>query len=187
MSGLTVYTGPMFSGKTESLIRAVKRAHYAALPTQVFVPASDTRNGIGVVRSHGGLDLESLGIGAWAVDSSDPVSLLDRVRAATRVVAIDEAQFFDAQVVGHVQALLRQNRQIYVSGLDRDYRGQPIGPMPQLLAIADSVIKLTAVCAGCCSDTATVTHRRTPQTEQVVLGAAEMYAPMCRVCYNAAT
>jgi hypothetical protein len=127
--------------------------------------------------------VSALGLWIPAIRSS----LLERVRAATRVVAIDEAQFFDARLVDHVQRLLRQNRQVYVSGLDRDYRGQPFGPMPQLLAIADSVIKLTAVCAGCCSDTATMTHRRTPQTEQVVLGAAEMAAPMCRVCYNAAT
>lgn len=184
---LTVYTGPMFSGKTEALIRTVKRTKYSELPTQVFVPASDTRNGVGVVRSHAGLDLESLGISAWAVDPADAVSLAARVRPGTKVVAIDEAQFFDASLIENVRVLLRRDLRVYVAGLDCDYRCEPFGPMPQLLALADEIFKLTAVCAVCGADQARLTYRRSKETAQVLLGAEDVYAPMCRVCYNAAT
>jgi len=184
---LTVYTGPMFSGKTEALIRAVKRTRYSELPTQVFVPASDTRNGVGVVRSHAGLDLESLGISAWAVDPSDAVSLAARVRPGTKVVAVDEAQFFDASLIENVRTLLRRDLRVYVAGLDCDYLGVPFGPMPQLLAMADEVLKLAAVCSLCGSDHARLTYRRSKETAQVLLGAEDVYAPMCRACYNTAT
>jgi thymidine kinase len=184
---LTVYTGPMFSGKTEALIRAVKRTRYAEQPTQVFVPASDTRNGIGVVRSHGGLDLESIGVSAWAVDPTDSVSLADRVRPGTKVVAIDEAQFFPASLIENVRTLLRRNLRLHVAGLDCDYRGEPFGPVPQLLAMADEIQKLTAVCAVCATDTARLTYRRSKETAQVLLGADDLYCPMCRVCYNTIT
>ena len=184
---LTVYTGPMFSGKTEALIRALKRTRYSELPTQVFVPASDTRNGVGVVRSHAGLDLESLGISAWSVDPADAVSLAERVRPGTKVVAIDEAQFFDLSLIDNVRALLRRDLRIYVAGLDCDFRGEPFGPVPQLLAMADEVFKLTAVCAVCGSDHARMTYRRSKETTQVLLGSDDVYAPMCRACYNTAT
>lgn len=184
---LTVYTGPMFSGKTEALIRAVKRTRYSEQPTQVFVPASDTRNGVGVVRSHAGLDLESLGISAWSVDPADAVSLADRVRPGTKVVAVDEAQFFDASLIENIRTLLRRDLRIYVAGLDCDYRGEPFGPMPQILALADEVFKLTAVCATCNHDQARMTYRRSAETSQVLLGSEDVYAPMCRCCYNNAT
>lgn len=181
---LTVYTGPMFAGKTEALIRAVKRARQAELPVQVFVPASDTRNGVGVVKSHGGLDLESMGINAWAVDPADPVALADRVRVGTKVVAIDEAQFFDGSLVDQVKALLKRDLRIFISGLDCDYKQDPFGPMPQLLALADRVRKLTAICVICKGENGRLTYRRTDATEQVLLGAGDAYAPMCRSCYN---
>lgn len=181
---LTVFTGPMFSGKTEALIRAVKRTQYSELPTQVFVPASDTRNGVGVVKSHAGVDLASLGISAWAVDPSDSLSLAERVRPATKVVGIDEAQFFAKDLIENIRRLLRRDLRIFVAGLDCDYQGAPFGPMPQILAMADEVHKLTAVCAMCGSDYARMTFRRTPETAQIVLGSSEMYAPVCRVCYN---
>ena len=187
ISALTVFTGPMFAGKTEALIRAVRRSRDAELSIQVFVPASDTRNGVGVVKSHGGLDLESLGINAWAVAPHDSVSMADRVRSGTRVVAIDEAQFFDSGLIDQVRTILRRDIHVYVAGLDCDYREEPFGPMPSLLAMADHVHKLTAICAICRQDNGRLTFRRTNETSQVLLGAAEAYAPMCRACYNTAT
>lgn len=185
-SALTVITGPMFSGKTESLIRLVKRTRDASLPVQVFVPATDTRNGVGVVRSHGGLDLEALGINAWAVDPDQLETLSERVRSGMRLVAIDEAQFFPLAIVAQVRKLLQRDIHVVVAGLDRDYREEPFGPMPSLLALADSVMKLTSICVECKQDTARLTYRRTNATQQVLLGAAEAYAPMCRGCYNRA-
>jgi thymidine kinase len=177
----------MFAGKTESLIRMIKRARDAELSIQVFVPASDSRNGVGVVRSHGGLDLEALGIGAWAVATNDAVSFASRVRPGTHIVAIDEAQFFPESVSEQVRLLLRREVNVYVAGLDCDYRGMPFGPMPQLLAMADHVQKLTAICAFCKQDNARMTYRRSKNvTEQVVLGAGETYAPACRECYGMA-
>lgn len=186
-SALTVITGPMFSGKTESLIRLVKRTRDAGLPVQVFVPASDTRNGVGVVRSHAGLDLEALGINAWAVDAEHLDTLSERTRPGTRLVAIDEAQFFPTGLIAQIRKLLLRDIHVVVAGLDRDYREEPFGPMPTLLALADHVSKLTSICVECKQDTARLTYRRTNATQQVLLGAAEAYAPMCRACFNRAT
>lgn len=183
-SWLTVFTGPMFAGKTEALIHAVKRARKAELPVQVFAPASDTRNGVGVIKSHGGIDIESLDVTVWAVGSAATVGLCDRVRDSTRVVAIDEAQFFDPSIVGQVKLLQQRDLLIYVAGLDCDYKQDPFGPMPQLLALADDVRKLNAICSGCKGLDGRLTYRSVVSTEQVLLGAAEAYAPMCRACYS---
>lgn len=184
MTSLTVVTGPMFSGKTEALIALIKRAHDAALAIQVFVPASDTRNGVGVVKSHGGLDLAALGISAWAVTPDDHWEFGQRIRPRTEVVAIDEAQFFPSSLVDDVHALLQRNLTVYIAGLDQDYLGRPFGPMPGLLALADHVRKLTAICARCRQDGATLTYRNNPSTDLVLLGASDAYSPMCRPCRN---
>jgi thymidine kinase len=174
----------MFSGKTETLIRYVRRARDAELPVQVFSPALDTRNGVGKVRSHGGVDLETLKVNAWAVSAEDLPILSKRIRPDTRVVAIDEVQFFEPEVVEQVQQMLRRDLFVVVAGLDQDWQLQPFGPMPALLAMADEVIKLTSICARCKRDNARISHRRTMTTQQIVLGAAEAYEPLCRSCYN---
>src|ERR1044071_10224513 len=108
MGQLTVFTGPMFSGKTERLIQAIRRAREAELGIQVFAPTKDTRNGIGTVESHGGLSLQAMGISVWAVSDEELPMLAQRVRSTTNVVAIDEAQMFSMQLIGQVRALLRR-------------------------------------------------------------------------------
>lgn len=183
MGTLEVITGPMFSGKTEALIRVVQRARAMQLPVQVFVPASDSRNGVGVVKSHGGVNLEQLGVTAWAVSPNDEVPLDLRVRTHTGVVVIDEAQFFPPSLVGQVRNLLRYDLRIVAAGLDRDFRDEPFGVMPYLLALATRVDKLTAICGKCKHDNATISHRIVDDTAQVLLGAADAYLPLCRPCY----
>lgn len=181
---LEVITGPMFSGKTEALIHQVKRAYHGGLAVQVFVPASDTRNGVGVIKSHGGLDLDVLGIGAWSVDETELQGLAQRVRPNTEVVAIDEAQFFSEELVRQVKTMTARPLRIYVAGLDLDYLQRPFGPMPHLLSLADRVKKLTAVCAGCREDSGRYSWRKTSDSERVVLGAADKYEPLCALCYH---
>lgn len=177
----------MFSGKTEALLRVLKRTRPAELPTQFFVPSTDTRNGVGVVVSHGGLDLESLGLTAWAVDPAKPVGLANRVRKGTKVVALDEAQFFSDELLPEIEELLFRGLLVYVAGLDKDYTGAPFGPLPQLLAMADYPIKLTAICKICKQDTARYSFRLKDSPQLVLLGNEGEYAPMCRECYGAAT
>ena len=185
ISALTVFTGPMFAGKTEALIRAVRRSRDAELPIQVFVPASDARNGVGVVKSHGGLDLESLGINAWAVAPHDSVSMADRVRSGTRVVAIDEAQFFDSSIVEVCNTLADNGIRVLVAGLDMDFMGKPFGPIPALMSIAEHVTKVHAICMRC-GNLAQYSFRKSDEAQVVLLGEKNLYEPLCRECYNKA-
>ena len=187
MGALHVFTGPMFSGKSEALIRRIRRAREADLDVQVFVPSLDDRHGVGQVRSHAGEDLTQYGIGVWPVSEENLAQVAPRVRAATRVVAFDEAQFFGPEVVVQVRALLARNLTLYVAGLDRDYRDEPFGCMPQLLALADHVYKLTAICAYCKRDAARQTFRQVADRTQVLVGGHEAYAALCRPCYGRAT
>lgn len=188
MSGkLTVACGPMFSGKTEELIRRVRRAYHADLGVQIFTPDIDTRHS-GEVISHAGTALQEQKVpfAPTVVSPDDPFAR--RVRPNVTFVVIDEAQFFTAIVVGEVLALLRRNVSVFAAGLDRDYRGRPFGSMPALLAHADEVLKLTAICASCRTlDSGTMTHRVSGGDAQIQIGGDADYQPLCRSCWQSAT
>ena len=179
---LTVITGSMFSGKTEELIRQIRRARYAGRSVQVFKPALDTRTDDASIRSHSGMDHDALAV----VDS-------DALRAAalpdTQVIAIEEAQFFDPGIVGVCTSLADSGRAVIASGLDMDFRGCPFGPMPSLLAVADVAVKLRAICARCGAD-ASRSQRllggmpAPPSAPTVLIGAQERYEARCRHCHE---
>lgn len=175
-----VIAGPMFSGKSEELIRRVTRALIAKQRVQVFKPAIDDRYAKQAVASHMGRTLEAECVGG--VEDLRRV-LLDE----TRVVAIDEAQFFAAELVPLVDLMAESGRRVILAGLDLDFRAEPFGPMAELLARAEVVEKLTAICG--CGRAATRTQRLIQgqpahESDPVVLvGAAESYEPRCRECH----
>ena len=177
---IEVIAGPMFSGKSEELIRRVTRAVIAKQKVQVFKHAIDDRYAKLAVASHAGRTLE-----AELVASAD--ELLARLSLETQVVAVDEAQFLDAEVVAVVERLADSGRRVIVAGLDMDFRGEPFGAMPQLIARAEVVEKLTAICR--CGQAATRTqrliHGRPAHYDDatVLVGAAESYEPRCRSCH----
>ncbi|OGT27104.1 MAG: thymidine kinase, partial [Gammaproteobacteria bacterium RBG_16_66_13] len=142
---LEVITGSMFSGKTDELIRRLRRARIARQRIQVFKPSLDTRFDEGKVMSHAGTDFD-----ATPVDRSDRIR--DLVDGGTTVVGIDEAQFFDAGIVAVAQELAERGVRVLAAGLDLDFRGEPFGPMPELMAQAESVDKLHAICMVCGGD-----------------------------------
>jgi thymidine kinase len=178
---LIVVTGSMFSGKTEELIRLVRRALYARRTVQVFKPAIDTRGPATVIRSHNGATHTAI-----AVENS--AALLAAVSADTQTIAIEEAQFFSTDIVEVCQQLANSDRQVIASGLDMDFRGCPFGPMPLLLAIADEVIKLRAICAVCGAEASRsqrlIDNTPAPSSAPIVLiGAEEHYEARCRACH----
>ncbi len=169
---IEVVCGCMFSGKTEELIRRMKRAQIARQKVQIFKPAIDTRYGEDCVATHDATKL-----------SSTPVAnvemILDHLDDSTRVVGIDEAQFFGEEVVEIASRLANRGIRVVVAGLDMDYRGKPFGPMPKLLCIAEQVTKLSAICVVCGSP-ATRTQRVSQNEEQVLVGATDHYEARCR-------
>jgi thymidine kinase len=171
-----VVTGCMFSGKSEELIRRLRRAIIARQRVQVFKAEIDDRYATGQVVSHSRWRLE-----AERVRSAHEI--LDRVDPRTDVVGIDEAQFFDAEIVDVCTRLANLGKRVVVAGLDMDFRGQPFGPMPQLLTVAEEVEKVHAICARC-SAPASFTQRLTSTQEQVVVGAADIYEARCRRCFE---
>jgi thymidine kinase len=181
-AGLEVIVGSMFSGKSEELIRRVKRAVIARRTVQVFKPSIDDRFGVEVVRSHDGDSFV-----ARPVRSSDEIlSLLSK---DTTVVGIDEVQFFDAGVIGVVRSLVADGRRVICAGLDLDFRGEPFGPVPTLLALAERVDKLEAICVVC-GEPATRTQRIVNSVPAfydepiIVIGAKEAYEARCRTCHE---
>lgn len=179
---LTVITGSMFSGKTEELIRRVRRALYARRRVQVFKPALDTRTDHTLIRSHNGVLYEAAAV-------ADSAELLARVDPNTDVVAIEEAQFFDPGIIAAGQRLADQGYQVVATGLDMDFRGCPFGPMPALLAVADEVVKLRAICARCGADASRsqrlIDGRPAPASAPTILvGATEHYEARCRHCHE---
>ena len=175
---LTVITGSMFAGKTEELIRRVRRALYARRRVQVFKPGADVRTDETEIRSHSGVPYSAL-----AVESSR--ELFDAVASETHVVAIEEAQFFDAGIVTVCQKLADTGYQVIAAGLDMDFRARPFGAMPALLAVADEVIKLRAICTVCGAEASRsqrlVNGNPAPASAPTVLvGAAETYEARCR-------
>ncbi len=179
---LIVVTGSMFSGKTEELIRRVRRALYARRRVQVFKPALDTRSDRTAIRSHNGV-LHA------AVCVTDSAELWEKVEPLTEVVAIEEAQFLDRGIVEVCKNLADRGCQVIVSGLDMDFRGCPFGPMPTLLAIADEVVKLRAICARCGADASRsqrlLNGKPAPDSAPTILvGAQEHYEARCRHCHE---
>ena len=175
-------TGSMFSGKTEELIRRLRRALYARQGVQVFKHALDVRSEHTEIRTHSGTLY-----GAVAVSTSE--ELLERVEETTDVVAVEEAQFFDEGIVSVCRRLADSGYELIVAGLDMDFRGRPFGPMPALLAEADEVVKLRAICARCGRDASRsqrlINGRPAPASAPTILvGAQESYEARCRHCHE---
>ncbi len=172
---IEVICGSMFSGKTEELIRRMRRAQFARQKVEIFKPAIDTRYSDIEVVSH-----DKKAIASTPVDSSGNILLLaDDVE----VVGIDEAQFFDDGLVDVCSELANRGIRVIIAGLDMDYRGKPFGPMPALMAIAEDVYKVHAICARCGS-LAYVSHRLIESDKRVLLGETAEYEPICRRCFN---
>lgn len=165
----------MFSGKTAELQRRLRRAVIAKLHIGVFKPAIDTRFGKNTVTSHDNIALEAL-----AVSSSKEI--ISKTEGMD-VVGIDEAQFFDDELVDVCEDLANQGKRVIVSGLDIDSFGKPFGPMPGIMAKAEFITKLHAICIKC-GELAHYSHRKATGNKKVVLGAEEAYEALCRLCYN---
>lgn len=174
---IEVVCGSMFSGKTEELIRRLKRAEFAKQRVEIFKPALDTRYSEIEVVSH---DRNS--IMSTPVDSSSSILLLS---SDIDVVGIDEAQFFDDGLVAVCNELANKGIRVIVAGLDMDFKGVPFGPIPALCAIADEVTKVHAICARC-GALAYVSHRLVNNEKRVMLGEQAEYEPLCRECYRKA-
>ncbi len=170
---IEVVCGSMFSGKTEELIRRLKRAQIANLKVEVYKPATDTRYDKSKVVSHDSNSIQSI-----PVDKAINILMLTE---NADVVGIDEAQFFDEEVIKVCEALVNQGKRVIVAGLDMDYLGKPFGPMPQLLAIADFITKLHAICVQC-GHLANISYRTSDEEGTVVLGEKNNYEPRCRIC-----
>lgn len=172
---IEVICGSMFSGKTEELLRRLKRAKIANQKVQIFKPATDTRYHQSHVVSHDDNYIPSQPL----TEASD---ILKHVDDAT-VVGVDEAQFFDAKLTAVCEELAIDGKRVIVAGLDMDFQGQPFGPMPNLLAVAEYITKLHAICPHC-GNLATHSYRLVSGSDQVVLGEKDLYEPRCRTCYN---
>jgi thymidine kinase len=175
---LEVVCGSMFSGKTEELIRRLRRATIAKEKVQVFKPAVDIRYAVEKVTSHAGMNFDALPVKC----SKDILAHLD---PDTQVVGVDEAQFFDSEIIDVVQSMANRGVRVIVAGLDQDFRGDPFGSMPMIMALAERVEKLTAICMTC-GEAASRTQRLVNgkpahyHDPVVIVGAAEMYEARCR-------
>jgi thymidine kinase len=180
---LEVVCGPMFSGKSEELIRRMRRAKIARQSVLVFKPALDTRGSVEYVSSHNGTAIEAISV-------PTPAHIYEQAltRQAT-VIGIDEVQFFTKDIISVICALLDAHKRVIVAGLDLDFRGVPFGPMPTLLAIADKITKLQAICTECGHD-AHFTQRLVDNVPAkhddpiILVGAQEAYQARCRDCYR---
>jgi thymidine kinase len=178
---IEVICGSMFSGKSEELIRRVHRVQIAKKKVQVFKPTIDTRYSIQYIYSHNGTKIEAINI-------SNSKELLEKTEPDTEVVAIDEAQFYDKGIVTICQKLADQGRRVMVAGLDQDFRGEPFGPIPELLAVAEYIDKLQAICMICGSPASRtqrlVNGRPAKYSDPIILiGAKETYEARCRKCH----
>ena len=171
-----VICGPMFSGKSEELIRRLRRAQIARQPLQTFKPAIDDRYHETKIVSHSAASIE-------AVPVASSEELARQLRRDTRVVGIDEAQFFDPGVVELVERIARQGVRVVLAGLDQDYAGKPFAHMPELMAIAEYVTKTLAICTRCGAP-AGRSQRLVPSGGQVLVGALEAYEARCRRCHS---
>jgi thymidine kinase len=172
---IEVICGSMFSGKTEELIRRLRRAQIAKLNVEIFKPKTDTRYDENSVVSH---DLNS--IHSTPVENAASILLLG---ANTEVVGIDEAQFFDDELPDVCNKLANRGIRVVIAGLDMDFQGKPFGPMPALMSIAELVTKVHAVCVQC-GGPATYSFRTATSESKILLGEKESYEPRCRICYT---
>ena len=174
---IEVITGSMFSGKSEELIRRLRRAQIARQKVQIFKPALDNRFSDDHLVSHSDMRIASQNV------ASSSRMLLDQVEPDTEVVGIDEGQFFDLELPAVCNELANQGKRVIVAGLDQDYLGKPFEPMPQLLAIAEYITKTLAICMVC-GNPANHTQRLVQSRDRVLLGAQGTYEARCRRCFD---
>jgi thymidine kinase len=176
MGWIEVVVGPMFSGKSEELIRRLRRAEFARQRVQIFKPAIDQRYAVNEIVSHSGLGIASDNV-------TNATEIMDKVQPRTEVVGIDEAQFLGEEVVEVCTKLANLGKRVIVAGLDTDYLGRPFEPMPRLLAVAEEITKLLAICVRC-GNPAVHTQRLVESEELVVVGASGIYEARCRRCFE---
>lgn len=172
---IEVICGSMFSGKTEELIRRIRRAEFAQQSILLVKPKIDNRFSEEQVVSHQGTSIE-----AKVIESSDEILKLWKKE---KIVAVDEAQFFDDKLPSVCAELANKGARVIIAGLDMDYKGVPFGPLPFLLSMAEYVTKVHAICVSC-GNLAQFSHRIASNEERVMLGAKNDYEPLCRTCYN---
>ena len=175
---IEVITGSMFSGKTEELIRRLRRAQFAGLKVEIFKPALDKRYSEVRVVSH-----DEKSILSSPVDNASTILLME---GEADVVGIDEAQFFDSALLNVCNTLANAGKRVIVAGLDMDFAGNPFGPMPELMAMAEDVTKVRAICVRC-GNLASYSFRKSGEEQVVLLGEKDKYEPLCRECYNKMT
>lgn len=171
---IEVIAGSMFSGKTEELIRRLRRAMFAGLKVEIFKPSIDVRYSEKMVVSH-----DEKSIMSTPVENAQSILLL---ASGVEVVGIDEAQFFDSSLIDVCTTLSDGGTRVIVAGLDMDYAGKPFGPMPALMAVAEYVSKVHAICVRC-GNLANYSHRKIKDDKVVVIGEKDIYEPLCRSCY----
>lgn len=173
---IEIITGCMFSGKSEELIRRLKRAQIANQSIICFKPVKDKRYAEEQVVSHDKNAQDSIPI-------SHSREIIEHIEQHTNVIGIDEGQFFDMDLVDVTQKLALKGKRVVVAGLDLDFRGVPFGPMPNLMAVAEYVTKVHAICPHC-GNLATHSYRLSEETDTVVIGEKDKYEPRCRMCYS---
>jgi len=173
---IEVIVGSMFSGKSEELIRRLRRAQIAKQQVQIFKPAIDDRYSVGEIVSHSEMKIASQPVTSAA-------EMFAQVRPETEVVGIDEGQFFDSELPAVCSKLASQGKRVIVAGLDQDYLGKPFEPMPQLLAVAEYITKTLAICMVC-GGPANRTQRLVASSERVLVGASGTYEARCRHCFD---
>lgn len=171
-----VICGPMFSGKSEELIRRLRRARIARQGVQVFKPVIDDRYAEDEIVSHSEMRIQARRVHAAR-------GILERLEADTQVIGVDEAQFFDRSLVEVVETLADDGRRVIVAGLDQDYLGRPFDPMPELLALAEAITKTLAICMMC-GNPAGRTQRLVSSEERIVVGGSRAYEARCRTCHE---
>jgi thymidine kinase len=172
---IEVIVGSMFSGKSEELIRRLRRAQIARQKVQVFKPKIDDRYSIEQIASHSGMTHISKPVMTAA-------EMLAQIEPDTQVVGIDEGQFFDMELINAANELARAGKRVIIAGLDQDYMGRPFEPMPQLLSTAEFITKTHAICVKC-GNTANYSQRTSASTERVEVGASDKYEARCRKCF----
>ena len=173
---IEIICGPMFSGKSEELIRRLRRAMIARKRVEVFKPVIDTRYSDDEIVSHGDLRMKSVVV-------ANAAEIMERLDWRSEVIGIDEANFMGPQLVDVAQRLADSGKQVVIAGLDTDYMGRPFAPIPDLLALAESITKTLAICVRC-GNPAKHTQRLRGSEELIVVGASEMYEARCRRCFE---
>ena len=176
MGWIEVIVGPMFSGKSEELIRRLRRAEIARQRVQIFKPAIDERYSATEIVSHSGLGIRSSNV-------SKASEIIEKIDPRTEVIGIDEAQFLGEPLVEEATRLANMGKRVIIAGLDTDYLGRPFVPMPTLLAIAEEITKLLAICMRC-GNPAKHTQRLVESSDLIVVGATGMYEARCRRCFE---